>query len=68
MANLDHVSIVKQGAEGIRQWREEQPEERLQLTEANLQGVCSGCVYFFPFGRCPAKFACLDSPGSFLGL
>ena len=37
MANPEHVEIVKQGAAAIRKWREEHPNERLDLSEANLR-------------------------------
>jgi Pentapeptide repeats (8 copies) len=37
MANPDHVAIVKQGAEAIRIWREQHPEERLDLSGADLR-------------------------------
>ena len=36
MANPEHVEIVKQGAEAIREWQEKHPNERLSLWEANL--------------------------------
>jgi Pentapeptide repeats (8 copies) len=38
MANPEHVELVKQGAEAIRKWREENPETRLDLVEADLHG------------------------------
>lgn len=40
MANPEHVEILKQGAAVIRKWREEHPNERLDLSEADgLQGA-----------------------------
>src|SRR5262245_54379959 len=39
MANVDHVALVKQGAERIDQWRKEHPNEGLDLHEADLQGA-----------------------------
>jgi len=39
MANPAHVTIVQQGVEAIRQWREEHPDERLDLTKADLRGL-----------------------------
>ncbi len=36
MANLEHLRIVTQGAEAIAKWRDENPEVRLDLGEANL--------------------------------
>jgi hypothetical protein len=39
MANPEHVAIVKQGAETIRQWWETHPNERLDLLEADLSGA-----------------------------
>jgi uncharacterized protein YjbI with pentapeptide repeats len=40
MANPEHVEITKQGAAVIRKWREEHPNERLDLSEADdLQGA-----------------------------
>ena len=32
-----HVAIVEQGSKAIRQWREQHPDERLDLAKANLQ-------------------------------
>ena len=32
MANREHLEVVKQGAEAIRQWREANPKERLDLS------------------------------------
>jgi hypothetical protein len=37
MANPDHVEIVKQGAEAIREWRENNPGVRLDLSAADLR-------------------------------
>jgi hypothetical protein len=39
MANPDHVATVKQGAEAIRLWREQHPEERLSLYRADLHEI-----------------------------
>jgi hypothetical protein len=39
MANPEHVEVVKQGVEAIRQWQEENPEVRLNLREADLSGA-----------------------------
>jgi uncharacterized protein YjbI with pentapeptide repeats len=36
MANPEHVAIVRQGAGGIRAWRDENPSTQLDLIEANL--------------------------------
>jgi hypothetical protein len=42
MANPAHVELVKQGAEAIRQWREEHPGVRLDLNRADLRGAYLG--------------------------
>jgi len=39
MANPEHVEIVKQGADAIRKWREENPDVRLDLRDAILREV-----------------------------
>lgn len=39
MANPDHVEIVELGAEGIKEWRESNPDLRLDLSGADLEGV-----------------------------
>jgi Pentapeptide repeats (8 copies) len=39
MANPEHVEVVKQGAEAIRKWREENPNVRLDLRGASLEGT-----------------------------
>jgi hypothetical protein len=39
MANPEHVELVKQGAEAIRRWREENPGVRLDLSGADLRGT-----------------------------
>ena len=39
MANPEHVALVKQGAEAIRQWREENPGVRLDLAGADLRKI-----------------------------
>ncbi len=36
MANPEHVEVVKQGAEAILKWREENPGVTLDLSEADL--------------------------------
>ena len=35
MANPEHVELVRQGAEAIAQWREENPNTWLDLSRAN---------------------------------
>lgn len=39
MANPEHVEIVKQGAEILNQWRQENPDEKLDLRKANLRAT-----------------------------
>ena len=39
MANPEHVEIVKQGADAIREWRERNPYVRLDLRRADLSGA-----------------------------
>jgi hypothetical protein len=39
MANPEHVELVKQGAEAIRRWREENPDVSLDLGGADLRGA-----------------------------
>jgi uncharacterized protein YjbI with pentapeptide repeats len=39
MANSEHVKIVEQGAENIREWRENNVNQRLDLSDANFKGV-----------------------------
>ena len=39
MANPAHVELVKQGIEAIARWREANPDEWLDLREADLAGV-----------------------------
>jgi Pentapeptide repeats (8 copies) len=39
MANPEHVEVVKQGAEAIRQWWERNPEGWLDLARADLHGT-----------------------------
>ena len=39
MANLEHVELIKQGTEAIRQWREGNRGVKLDLTVANLRGA-----------------------------
>jgi hypothetical protein len=42
MANPDHVEVVKQGAAAIRKWREDNPNVRLDLGGADLNGANLG--------------------------
>ena len=35
MANPEHLDVVRQGAEAIRQWKEQNPSKRLDLLEAD---------------------------------
>jgi hypothetical protein len=42
MANPEHVELVKQGAEAIRKWREENRATQLELIEADLRGTDLG--------------------------
>jgi hypothetical protein len=39
MANSEHVDVVKEGEAAIRVWREQHPDERLDLVDANLHGA-----------------------------
>jgi hypothetical protein len=39
MANPDHVAVVKEGAAAIQAWREQHPDESLDLHQADLQGA-----------------------------
>jgi uncharacterized protein YjbI with pentapeptide repeats len=39
MADPEHVELVKQGAEAIRKWREENPDTVLDLRGASLEGI-----------------------------
>ena len=39
MANPEHIEIVKQGSEAIRQWRSKNPGVRLELSKAPLEGI-----------------------------
>ena len=39
MANPEHVEIVKQGTEILSQWRQENPDEKLDLRKANLRAA-----------------------------
>ena len=39
MANDEHVEIVRQGADAIRQWRESHDHKHFDLSGANLGGV-----------------------------
>jgi hypothetical protein len=38
MANPEHVEVVKRGAEAIRKWREENPDVRFDLSDADFRG------------------------------
>src|SRR5262249_10328082 len=37
MANPEHVAVVKDGEVAIRAWREQHPDERLDLTKADFR-------------------------------
>ena len=37
MANKEHLKIVKQGRKAIFEWREKNPTDRLDLSEADLR-------------------------------
>ena len=39
MANLEHVELVRRGAAAIATWREAHPQERLDLSNADLRDV-----------------------------
>jgi hypothetical protein len=39
VANPEHVEIVRQGAEATARWREEHPDESLDLSEVDLSGL-----------------------------
>src|SRR4030042_553415 len=39
MANPEHVNIVRQGRDAIAEWRQQNPEARLDLAGANLSGA-----------------------------
>lgn len=39
MANPEHVALVRKGTEAIAEWRRAHPEDRLDLTGANLSGA-----------------------------
>jgi hypothetical protein len=39
MANPEHIDLVKQGVLEIRRWRDANPNELLDLREADLAGV-----------------------------
>jgi uncharacterized protein YjbI with pentapeptide repeats len=39
MANPEHLKILKQGVEVWNQWREEHPDEEIDLREADLEGA-----------------------------
>jgi hypothetical protein len=39
MANPEHVAIVKQGAEAIRKWRAENPDQWVDLLGAELGSI-----------------------------
>jgi len=47
MASPEHVEIVKRGAEAIREWREENPEVPLDLSEADLRKANLGGANLF---------------------
>lgn len=39
MANEQHVEMIKKGPEAWNQWREENPDEAIDLSEADLRGL-----------------------------
>jgi uncharacterized protein YjbI with pentapeptide repeats len=39
MANAEHVAVVREGARAVAAWRERNPDGRLDLGEADLDGV-----------------------------
>jgi uncharacterized protein YjbI with pentapeptide repeats len=39
MANEQHVELIKKGPEAWNQWREQNPEEAIDLSEADLRGT-----------------------------
>ena len=39
MANAQHVELIKKGSEAWNQWREQNPEESIDLSEADLRGT-----------------------------
>ncbi len=39
MANEQHVEMIKKGTEAWNQWREENPDETIDLSEADLRGL-----------------------------
>ena len=39
MANSEHVDVVKEGEAAIRVWREQHPDARLDLVDADLHGA-----------------------------
>jgi len=39
MANEQHVALIKKGPEAWNQWREENPDESIDLSEADLRGI-----------------------------
>jgi hypothetical protein len=41
MANPEHVTVVKRGADAIREWREKHPDLRLD-DEGKACGMCEG--------------------------
>src|SRR4051794_9065292 len=47
MANEEHLAILRQGVEVWNGWREENPDVRPDLSDANLRGVDLGFANFF---------------------
>jgi uncharacterized protein YjbI with pentapeptide repeats len=54
MANEEQLKILKQGVEVWNQWREEHPEEPVNLRGANLKNT----------NLCGANFRCADIRGA----
>ena len=46
MANEQHVELVKKGPEAWNQWREENPDASIDLSEADLRGLALAKVNF----------------------
>jgi hypothetical protein len=63
MANPEHGMIVQQGAAAIRKWREEHPNERLDLREADVrEGTLRGADLHEADWRGAASRVFLPSP------
>jgi len=39
MANPEHVALVRKGADAVAEWRQAHPDERLDLSEADLKSA-----------------------------